>query len=260
MTLATVPRYDRSGITGTGSRTSSDDRPRGRAVVVGAGTAGLLAARVLADAYAEVVLLEGDRLSAEPVARRGVPQGRHPHALLEAGRATIADLLPGAVEDLVSAGAVITDFASDVRFYGEGGFLAHGPRRMETLSATRPLLEQVLRRRVAALDPVDIRPGRRCTDYRLDGDTVDGVTVRGPAGEATVAADLVVDATGRASRTPAWLAANGYPAPPAEEVRIGMTYSTAFLERPPDDRRTFLVPPSPPRQRGGMAAPVEGDR
>ncbi|WP_435064223.1 FAD-dependent oxidoreductase [Halobaculum sp. EA56] len=252
MTLATIPRYDRSRAVRVGDH----------AVVVGASVAGLLAARVLADAYGEVTVIDRDRLPDAPEARRGVPQDRHPHALLEAGRATVEDLLPGCVGDVISAGGVITDFAGDVRFYSQGGFLAAGPARLETISATRPLFEHVVRRRVAAVENVRIRTGCHCVEYLLDdaGDAVEGVTTREGGERADLPADLVVDATGRASRTPAWLDRHGYAPPAVDEVRIGIAYSTAYVERPPHDRRTYLVPAAPPRTRGGMAAPVEGDR
>ncbi|WP_152042508.1 FAD-dependent monooxygenase [Salinigranum salinum] len=252
MTLATIPRYDDARIAGQG----------GRAVVVGAGVAGLLAARVLADAFAAVTVIDRDRLPETPIARRGVPQGRHPHAMLESGRATIEDLLPGYGADVVAAGGVVTDYASDVQFYGQGRYLAAGPASLETVSATRPLFEHVLRRHVSALDAVEIRSNCQWTDYRLDdtATAVEGVTVREDGDREALPAELVVDASGRTSRTPAWLAKHGYPTPRVDEVRIDMAYSTTFVERPPDDHRTYLVPPSSPRYRGGMAAPVESGR
>ncbi|MFC4450157.1 FAD-dependent oxidoreductase [Halorussus aquaticus] len=252
MTLATVPRYD-------SDRTSER---RGRAVVAGAGMAGLLAARVLADEFEAVTVLDRDSLADEVTPRRGVPQGRHPHALLEAGRATLEDLFPGYGEDLVSAGGVVVDFASDVNFYDEGDFLAHGPVRMETYSASRPLIEQIARQHVADLDGVRLRPHCRFVDYCSDRAhrSVEGVVVRENGDRTEIPADLVVDATGRTSRTPTWLADHGYAPPTVDEVRIDLAYSTAYVERPASDRRTYLVPPSSPRTRGGMAAPVEGDR
>ena len=252
MTLSTVPRYDGARVAEVGDH----------AVVVGAGMAGLFAARVLADAFAEVTVVDRDRLPDEPVARRGVPQSRHPHALLEAGRATIADLFPGCIEDVVAAGGVVTDFARGVDFYTEGDVLAEGPEPMETISASRPLFEHVVRRHVSALGGVTLRESCQCTEYRLDdaGRSVEGVVARDDDGREELAADLVVDASGRTSRTPAWLASHGYTAPPVDEVEIRMAYSTTFVRRPADDRRTYLVPPSPPRARGGMAAPVEGNR
>jgi 2-polyprenyl-6-methoxyphenol hydroxylase-like FAD-dependent oxidoreductase len=133
---------------------------------------------------------------------------------------------------------------------------------METVSATRPLLEYTLRTHVAGIDAVRIRESRHCAGYLLAdaGTAVEGVRVREGSAERELRADLVVDATGRASATPAWLDRNGYEPPPVEAVRIGVVYSTTYVERPPDDRWTCLVPPSPPRRRGGMVAPVEGDR
>jgi 2-polyprenyl-6-methoxyphenol hydroxylase-like FAD-dependent oxidoreductase len=61
----------------------------GHAVVFGAGLAGLLCARVLADRFERVTVVERDRLSGGP--RRGVPQGRHAHALLPRGQEIITD-------------------------------------------------------------------------------------------------------------------------------------------------------------------------
>ncbi|AUV83611.1 oxidoreductase [Salinigranum rubrum] len=252
MTLSTIPGYDGTRVSERGDH----------AVVVGAGMAGLFAARVLADAFESVTVLDRDSLPDEPTARRGVPQGPHPHALLEAGRATMADLLPGCVEDVVAGGGVVTDFTRGVDFYNEGDFLAEGPVSMETVSATRPLFEHVVRRHVAAHDGVSLRTNCLCTEYCLDdaGTTVEGVVVRSNTGSEELPADLVVDASGRTSRTPAWLETHGYAPPSVDEVTIDVAYSTAFLDRPAGDTRTYLVPPSAPRTRGGMAAPVDGDR
>ncbi|UPV76896.1 FAD-dependent monooxygenase (plasmid) [Halorussus limi] len=252
MTLATVSRYNSNQL----------GEKSGNAVVIGASMAGLLAARILADRFLEVTVIERDRLASEPVVRRGVPQGAHPHALLEAGRATLEDLFPGYGEDLVSAGGVVVDFASDVRFYSEGDFLARGSTPMKTYSATRPLIEQVVRQHVSELDGVHIRSGCQVTDYFLDdtATVVEGVVVRDGSDRTNVTADLVVDATGRTSRTPTWLENHGYTPPELDEVRIDVAYSTTFIERPAGDLRTFLVPPSAPHTRGGMAAPVEGNR
>ncbi|MYS75938.1 NAD(P)-binding protein, partial [Streptomyces sp. SID5926] len=68
-----------------------------RAVVVGAGLAGMLAAAVLADAgVAEVVVLDRDELPDGPRRRRGLPQGRHAHLLMPGGLAAMEEIVPGA--------------------------------------------------------------------------------------------------------------------------------------------------------------------
>lgn len=253
MTLATVPRYD-------------PDRPidiAERAVVVGAGIAGLCTARILADSFGEVTVIDRDPLPDEPVARQGVPQSRHIHLLLEGGRATLEDLFPGFGEDVLSAGGVTHDAARDVGFYMDGDFLANGPRQRPVYAATRPLYEQIVRRRVAALDGVNLRPNCQFTEYVVDesGTTVAGIVVNPKDGTTEeIAADLVVDATGRTSRTPNWLDENGYTSPVIDEVQVNVTYSSIFVDRPADDRRGIVVLPSPEHPRGGTFAPVEGHR
>jgi 2-polyprenyl-6-methoxyphenol hydroxylase-like FAD-dependent oxidoreductase len=264
MTLATVSRYDADGVQVVGDR----------AVVVGASMAGLMTARILADAFETVTVVDRDPLPDEPVARRGVPQSSHVHVLHEAGRATLEDLFPGYGEALVSAGGLVIDLASDFNMYDEGDFVADGPNRIPMYCASRPLFEQVLRRRVAALDAVELCGNCQFTGYVVDdsASAVEGVTVRGGPGYAAsggvsedraateIAADLVVDATGRSSRTPSWLEDHGYSPPSADEVRVDLAYSTVRLDRPDDDRRAYLAMPAPTDTRGGGVFPVEGGR
>jgi flavin-dependent dehydrogenase len=289
MTLADTSRYDPDDVAARA----------GHAVVVGASVAGLLAARVLSDAYATVTVLERDPLPDAAVERRGVPQAGQPHVLLEAGRATIEDLFPGFSESLVREGGLLLDWATDQWMYAEGGVLAAADERVPMYCASRALVERLLRERVAALAGVSLCGGVHVTDYLTDaagdeggsgdGDTtrpnVVGVRVRelegdgdvdglesGVGGDATtapdttgdggggrpVAADLVVDATGRTSRTPGWLEAHGYARPPVDEVRVDMTYATARLDRPAGDRRSLYVRPEPDRPRGLGVFPIEG--
>lgn len=253
MTLGSVERYqpDRLGRCGD------------RAVVLGGSIAGMTAARVLADGFDEVVVLERDPIPAEPVARTGVPQSSHPHALLEAGRATLEDFFPGFGEGVTAAGGLLIDNSRQMHYFDQGDFIASPRNRLPTYCASRALFEHVIRRAVSRFDGVVLRGECHATDYRLDeaGRAVTAVDYRGPGGSIdTLGADLVVDATGRASRTPQWLASNGYESPPVDEVRIDVTYSSLRIERPPDDRRTFLIPPSPPRTRGGAFIPIEDER
>ncbi|MFB6126223.1 MAG: hypothetical protein ABEJ79_02835 [Halolamina sp.] len=107
MTLDEIIRYDREQVSTEGEQ----------AVVLEASMAGLLAARVLSDAYERVTVIERDVLPTGPVNRDGVPQGKHVHVLLEAGRATIGDLFPGYGEDLVDAGGLIIDVGEELRHY-----------------------------------------------------------------------------------------------------------------------------------------------
>lgn len=253
MTVAAVPQYDSEQI---------PDRGR-HAIVVGAGIAGLCAARILADAFDEVVVIDRDPLPDEPVARDGVPQARQIHILWEAGRATLEELFPGYSEDLVAAGGVSIDGQRDFYMYSQGNYLAAGSKPFPLYAATRPLYEQLLRRRVSDRDDIRLRGSCPFVDYLTDDAvaTVNGVVVRNQEGEQEeFAADLVVDATGRPSRTPDWLSSHGYTPPATEEVHIDLAYSATCIERPADDSRMIGALAAAPRTRGGAVLPVEDDR
>ena len=98
-----------------------ESTPIGRqAVVVGAGMGGLPAARVLADFFEHVVLLERDTLPRDASDRIGIPQGRHTHGLLAGGQRALSDLFPGFEQDLAAAGAVLVRPGLDLRFERPG--------------------------------------------------------------------------------------------------------------------------------------------
>src|SRR6201987_1572083 len=88
-----------------------------RAVVLGASLGGLLAARVLADFYRTVTVVERDELPDDAVNRRGVPQGRHVHALLPRGARILDELFPGILSELVASGAPVWDDADMSKLY-----------------------------------------------------------------------------------------------------------------------------------------------
>src|SRR5215510_7630516 len=131
-----------------------------RAIVVGAGMAGLVAARVLSDFFAEVVVFERDSLVDEAEPRRGVPQGRQFHALLPGGMAVLTQLFESYAKDLESMGAVAVTMGFDM--LQERASLVM-PRRdfgLNTFSASRAVLELCLRRRVQALPNVSLEHGK----------------------------------------------------------------------------------------------------
>ena len=71
-----------------------------QAVVVGAGMAGLPAARALADFFEHVVVLERDTLPTDASHRAGTAQSKHVHALLGGGQRALSELFPGFERDL----------------------------------------------------------------------------------------------------------------------------------------------------------------
>jgi 2-polyprenyl-6-methoxyphenol hydroxylase-like FAD-dependent oxidoreductase len=236
-------------------------------VVLGDSLAGLAVAAVLADRFDEVTIIDRDVLPAAGEHRNGVPQGRHAHVLLPGGLRALAELLPGIVDDLESHGAQIVD-APEVRFYLAGGRLALSDPSLSICGATRPLLEGVVRRRVRGLP--NVRAVDRCRADGLVADPdraqVTGVRVRSPAissDDSVVDATLVVDATGRRSRSPRWLAQLGYRAPDEESLHVGIHYTTRLFARDPADLggcRQVQVAIPPGGRHGGVAMAVEDDR
>ncbi|WP_199440929.1 FAD-dependent oxidoreductase [Umezawaea beigongshangensis] len=240
----------------------------GRAVVVGAGIAGLLAARALSDVFERVAVIDRDVLTAGATGRRGVPQGPHAHALLAGGTAALEHLLPGLGDELVAGGAVRADLQHDLRWYSGDHRLRAGRPRLEGVGVSGVALERAVRDRVRALPGVTIigacdvvgltsAPGR---------DLVTGVRLlprADSAAETRLAADLVVDAGGRASRTPAWLEEMGYQRVPEESVEIGLACVTRHYRREPhhlDGGLGAVAGFHPGTRRGGCVIAQEGDR
>jgi len=208
-------------------------------VVLGASLAGLLAARVLADTYRRVTVVERDPLPMRAEYRRGVPQGRHAHVLLAQGAQILDELFPGLLDDLAAGGAPVIRDLGEIRFSPGGHRLrleGHPPEAI-TCQASRPYLEGQVRARVRALPTVEVVD--RCDVVGLvttvARDRVTGARIlRGANGvEETLDADLVLDATGRSGRATAWLATIGYDLPPEEQLPIQVKYATRHLRLRP---------------------------
>jgi 2-polyprenyl-6-methoxyphenol hydroxylase-like FAD-dependent oxidoreductase len=239
-----------------------------RAVVLGGSMAGLLAARVLADAYAQVTVIDRDELPEASTHRRGVPQGRHAHGLLARGQQGLEELLPGLTAELVAHGVPAGDLLADARWCLSGHRLRRAHAGLVVLCASRPFLEGHVRARVRALANVTLLD--RCDVVGLattpDRRRVTGARVLRRAdgsAEEVLGADLVVDATGRGSRTPVWLDALGYARPKEEQVRIGLGYATRTYRLPRDTLGgdlAVLHAATPEHPRAGALQVLEGDR
>src|SRR5215472_7539981 len=128
------------------------------AVVLGASMAGLLAARVLADFYRRVTIVERDPLPDSGSARKGVPQGRHAHALLPRGAQILDELFPGLLAGMAADGVPVLRHPREFRFFLGGHLLCQDGQPGEpTYAQSRPYLEGRVRDRVQALPGVTIR-------------------------------------------------------------------------------------------------------
>lgn len=212
------------------------------AIVLGASIAGLLAARVLADHYRTVTVVERDVLPDQPVTRRGVPQGRQPHVLAARGAQILDELFPGILAELIEQGVPARDDGALSRLHVSigGHLLVHHDILPAALVPpvyypSRPLLEWNVRRRLAGLDNVTILSGHELLGFTAtpDGTRVTGARIAdGTPAERTLTADLVVDATGRGSRTPVFLEQLGYPRPPEDELVVRLAYASQPMRLP----------------------------
>ncbi len=238
------------------------------AVVIGGSIGGLLTARVLAGHLDRVTLVERDALPDEAENRKGVPQGRQLHVLLARGLQVMDRLFPGYRAELAALGAVPVRLPADIRMLTPFGWLDRRAPGWEALSASRPLFETILRRRLRALPNVDVLDRHEATGLRAlrRAGVVDAVRVRhvDDGHERWLEADLVADAAGRGSRAPHWLGDLGFPAPEKTEVDPDIAYATRIY-RVPDAfgagwKAVMLGSQPPTMPRTGYLFPIEDGR
>ncbi|MFV0131299.1 FAD-dependent oxidoreductase [Streptomyces sp. HMX112] len=244
------------------------------AVVIGGSVAGLLTARVLAEHAGRVTVVERDHYPGEPAPRAGVPQGHHTHVLLEGGLRALEELLPGVTGELRAQGAPRVGMPEDIGHWEAGRWYRRTAASAYLFTGSRPLLEGLVRRRVLADPRIVTLQGTEAVGLAGDAARVRGVLVRergagaatgGPGGAEprVLAADLVVDASGRGSRAPAWLAAIGAEPPHEETLDTGLAYASRLYRRragADTDCVGYYFVPGPGQPYGGVALPVEGGR
>jgi len=236
------------------------------AVVIGSGIAGLVTSRVLADHFQRVTLLERDAVPPDAGSRPGLPQGRHFHALLPGGLLVLAELFPGFPQELQAAGSLLPGPDEFYFFRPEGKSYALGAHMPTPLPddgrrfvyvQSRGLLEHCVRRRVAALDNVELRYAARVEDITSEGERVTGVKVA--HAPAPIRADLVIDAMGRGGKTLQWLERLGFQRPVENVVNCDIAYASVLMQpRAPEiftDVGFFVM--SSPTKRGGALVRLE---
>ena len=247
-----------------GDRAAAKQGPvRGdHAVVLGASMSGLLSARVLADHFAQVTVVERDVLDGGAGARRGVPQGRHAHVLLPRGAKVLDELFPGILDELATAGVPLGESLAQFHMEVNGHRLFHDPdapgvdRTDGALyEPSRPFLERHVLERVRRLGNVDVIDGHDVEDLlrgpdqtRVTGARVVPRSAGSPGRD--LFADLTVCATGRSGRAQSWLTSMGYDAPVEEEVAVDLMYVSGHVRFPEgtvEGRRMVLIGALPER-------------
>ncbi len=240
------------------------------AIVMGGSIAGLCAAAALAESFEHVLVLERDDPPGSEY-RRGAPQAHHIHVLLTRGRKIMASLFPDLLDGLARDGAVRTDIAAGLRWFQHGRWKPRFSAGIDMWHQTRPLLEHHLRLGLRARDNVELRFGARVEApiHDLAPPTPSGsrarhgriTGVRLADGEH-IDADLVVDATGRGSRSPTWLQQWGYGEVPEQRVRVDLAYVSGLFKVPGmgEFGTTAVYQLPPDLKRAGLVGRVEGGR
>ncbi|WP_431045963.1 FAD-dependent oxidoreductase [Streptomyces sp. P1-3] len=239
----------------------------GKAVVVGGGYAGLVTARVLADHFSEVVILERDSVDEQTGTHPHVPQGYHAHAMLAKGAEVLERLFPGLRAELKEIGAPVFDYGEHISFLLPSGFAPRARTGVEIQSFTRDELERRLRHKVLALPEVTLLSSTRCEGLRMGSPgRVNRVLYRTDGAErpTELTADLVVDASGRSSALDGWLEEMGLPVPRKRVVKAKITYTSMNFDRPekghPDFNIAYQMTFAPHIPRGGVVLAVERNR
>ena len=239
-------------------------RFRKTAIVAGRSMAGLAAAAALSKHFERVTIVDKDPPSERVEARPGVGQGHHVHVLLKSGEQSIERLLPGTTEKLIAHGAVPIRQSLDTCICDHGQWLPRRDLGYRNLSASRPLIEQVVLQQLMLRPGVEFRHDATVESfsYRSDGG-VEGVRIRSADQPETIHADLTVDCTGRLSHSREQLEAAGYSAADESKFKIGISYTSAFFETPNSfsaDYGLLVIVPNPPLKRGGFVAKTEDGR
>lgn len=223
-------------------------------LMIGGGICGLGTALLLARDGHEVTVLERDHAGCpdSPAAawdtwtRKGVAQFRQPHNFMPGLRKLLEEELPDVQDALRDAGASRYDLLHPL----PPSITDAAPRAIDdqlwTYTARRPVGEWVFGRIAERERHISIRRGVRVAELIAGRGIIEGAPhvsgARADDGEE-FRADLVVDASGRQSRAPAWLQAVGARPPYEEQTDSGFMYFTRYFtgSQAPERRGPILT-------------------
>ncbi len=241
------------------------------AVVIGGSIAGLVSARVLADYFDVVTILERDHIESRPAVHKSTPQGNHLHAIQVGGLQVLSALYPGFCAKLCAMGAVPLRLTKDFPVYRPDGVAysltgaVREPRDLglELYSQSRGLLEHCLRECTLTLSNVRAQCDSPVERLIVSKTRVEGVCYKSGGEPHTIRAELVLDCGGRGSRAPRWLDEMGFTAPEETIIGVDFAYSSTRFHIPNHNGDlgpfSFVVGPPPEYTRGGALAQIEND-
>ena len=242
-----------------------------KAVIIGAGIAGLITAKMLSEHYEEVCVIERDELPSDPTNRQGVPQSYHPHRVLPRGGLILEQYFPGYNDELIALGAIPSQEEKIVIANRYGTLVNKADAAASSFkiaSCSRALLEWVLRQRVQNIDHVSFLTNTEVTGLMVSEDrrSITGVYTKERGRDHQIgmlAADMVIDASGRSSKLIRWLDHIGISVPEPEVLKVSLGYSTRYYNIPSSIQNEWgtVITESDPEQgvRAGMLWRIEND-
>jgi 2-polyprenyl-6-methoxyphenol hydroxylase-like FAD-dependent oxidoreductase len=239
------------------------------AVVIGGSLAGLMAARVLADRFDAVTILERDRIEDQPALHQSIPQGHHLHTLLLGGQRVMSSLYPGLIEKLATLGAVRCRAGRDIVFYLPTGkaFSMTGtvrePRDLgfDITCHSRGLLEYCVRHCTLQHPNVTFAGESAVKGLVYKDGRVRGLRYTRSGVPRALSTDFVVDASGRRSLTPRWLTELGFQPPEAATIGVDMAYASTKFRVPEGynepERLLVVMGPPPEFPNAGIMEIIE---
>lgn len=214
---------------------------RGRAVVIGGSITGMLAAKVLSAYFKQVIILEKDdqpKVDAhEPgsFSRQGLPHAAHQHLLLVKGRQLFEEFFPGFDEELERLGAPLVNYSEDVALFIGEGKLPRFASGLNLRVCRRPVIDNVVARRIGEIDNVESQYQCRVNDLILNEakDRICGVRYQQGGSvleDKSLTADLILDCSGRGSKMHRWLQRNGFCAVPRTRVNPKLAYASQLYK------------------------------
>lgn len=242
---------------------------RGRhAIVIGASIAGCLAAEVLSRFMDRVTLVEKSTFQDGVAPRRAVPQERHVHLLLLRGKQVMEDIFPGLLAELEQAGAEVADLGHDVKWYQAGRWKQRFPTDIHAHYCSRSLLDDIVRARIRNNPCITVLEETRVIELQFSEATaaraICGAVLERDGSRRELDATLVIDASGRGSRTADWLSRAGFGTVEQTDIHTSLGYASRIYRRrsePAPPWKVLLVLPKAPGQRCmGVISPIEGNR
>jgi 2-polyprenyl-6-methoxyphenol hydroxylase-like FAD-dependent oxidoreductase len=240
------------------------------AVVIGGSLAGLMTARVLADHFDTVTVLERDHLSAHPALHKSIPQGNHLHGLLVGGQQVMASLYPRFLEILEQQGAVRCRMGKNLVFYlptGKAFSLTGTVREPRDLGfdfycQSRGLLEYCIRQCTLEHPNVRLQSESFVQGLVYEDGRIRGVRYQQSGDVQVLGADFVVDAGGRGSHAPRWLMQLGFAPPEETTIGVDIAYASTKFRVPADydesERLLVCIGPPPDFPNGAIMSIIEG--